>query len=132
MPSKIGITNIDTAFNESGTALANAARTITVNSSDITNKYRNGVQVILDVTAIANTPNIVLKISGKCPVSGKYYMILEGASISSTGTTIYTIFPEATAVGYSVVPNIMPKTWRVTVTHTDTDSITYSVGYNLS
>ncbi|RJQ25438.1 MAG: hypothetical protein C4589_11245 [Peptococcaceae bacterium] len=119
------------ATNQEGTALASAARTATISSVDLANNHKNGVHVILDVTAITTAPSITLKIEGKCPVSGKYYTILEGAAVTAVSTNIYKVFPAATAAANSVANDIIPKTWRITVTHANADSITYSVGYFL-
>lgn len=114
-----------------GTLLASAARTATISSSDVSNGRRNGIHIILDVTAITGAPSITLKIEGKDAASGKYYTILESAAITGVSTNIYKVFPAATAAANSVVNDVIPKTWRVTVTHTNADSITYSVGYSL-
>jgi len=119
------------ATNQEGTALASAARAATTSSDDISNNHKNGVHVVLDVTAITDTPSVTLKIEGQDPASGKYYTVLEGAAVTTISTNIYKVFPAATAATNSVANDIIPKTWRVTVTHADADSITYSVGYSL-
>ncbi|RJQ25520.1 MAG: hypothetical protein C4589_10990 [Peptococcaceae bacterium] len=119
------------ATSQEGTALASAARTATMSSPDLSNNHKNGVHVILDVTAITDTPSITLKIEGKDPASGNYYTILEGAAVATVNTNIYKVFPAATAAANAVANDIIPRTWRVTVTHADADSITYSVGYSL-
>lgn len=119
------------ATNEAGTALASAARTTTTNSSDLPNAHKNGVHVILDVTAITGAPSVTLKIEGKDPASGKYYTVLEGAAVTAVSTVVYKVFPAATAAANSVANDIIPKIWRITITHANADSITYSVGYSL-
>lgn len=121
----------DSVSNVTGTAFASAARTATVSSSDITNLGGKGVVVILDVTASADSPSITLKVEGKDPVSAKYYDILESAAVTGTSTNVYRVYPGLTAAANLTVSDVIPKTFRITMTHSDADSITYSVGYNL-
>ena len=117
------------------TLLASAARTATTNSSDQTNYNHRGVLVTLDVTAITDTPSIVLKIQAKDPVSSKYETLLEAAAVTATGTHSYVVYPAGDmAAAEDVVeaqPFPLPRTWRVSVEHADTDSITYSVGASM-
>jgi len=84
---------------------------------------------VLDVTEITSTPSITLKIEGK--VNGKYYTILEGAAVTTVSVNTYRVFPHLTAVANSIANDVIPKTFRITVTHANTNSITYSVGYSL-
>ena len=122
----------DSVSNVEGTALISAARTATVSSADITNLGGLGVTVVLDVTASASTPSVVLTIEGKDTLSGKYYNILTSAEVTGASTNVYRVFPGLTASPNLIVSSLIPKIFRVTVTHSDTDSITYSVGYSLS
>lgn len=115
----------------SGTALASAARTATVSSADITNYNGHGLLVFFDCTASAVTPSITLKIQGKDPASGKYYTILESAAITGTATNVYRVDPLLTAAANTIAKDLVPDTFRITMTHSDADSITYSVGYCL-
>lgn len=119
------------AKNIEGTALASAARTATVSSSDITNSYGQSIHVVLDVTASASTPSITLKIEGKDSLSGKYYTILESAAVTGASTNVYRVGPGLGSVSNLAVDDVIPKTFRITMTHSDADSITYSVGYSL-
>ena len=117
--------------NVAGIALASAARTATVSSVDILNDLAKGVHIVLDVTAVADTPSVVLKIEAKDPASGGYYTLLTGAAVTTVSTNIYKVYPGLTASVNAIVSDVVPKTFRVTLTHADTDSITYSVGYSL-
>lgn len=121
----------DSVSNVAGTALASATRTATVSSSDITNLGGRGVHVILDVTVDPSTASVVLTIEGKDPASGKYYTLLTSAAVNSVSTNIYKVYPGLTAASNLTVSDILPKTFRVTVTHADAESLTYSVGYSL-
>ena len=117
--------------NVEATALASAARTATTNSPDIVNYNGRGVVVILDITAFAATPVLTLSIEGKDPVSGGYYTILIGAAINVAGASrnIYVVYPGITETANVDVSFPLPRTFHITVTHGDADSVTYSVGY---
>lgn len=115
----------------SGTLLASAARTAAVNSSDKTNKGRaRGVVVIIDITAITDTPVVTVTIQGKDPVSGKYYTILASAGLDAVATTVLRVFPGATAAANLAANDSLPSTWRVSVAVADADPATYSIGYS--
>lgn len=116
-------------LNVEGVALASAARTATTNSADLVNKWKKGVIVVIDITAVTGTPSLTLKIQGKDPASGKYYDILTSAALTAVGTTVLKVFPGATAAANQVANDLVPKTWRVRVEHVTADSVTYSVGY---
>lgn len=118
------------ALNVDGTALVSAARTETTSSADLTNSWGKGICIVLDVTAVA-TSDVKVKIEGKDPVSGKYYTILESASVTTITTNVYKVYPALTAATNLVANDIVPKTFRITVTPANANSTTYSVGYSL-
>jgi hypothetical protein len=114
------------------TLLASAARTATTNSGDQPNiRGHRGVEVVINVSAAADTPSVVFTIQGRDPVSGEYYTILASAAVTGTGVTILRAFPGATAANNTVANFLLPAVWRVLATHADTDSITYSVSGTL-
>jgi hypothetical protein len=113
--------------NFESTLLASAARTATVASADQTNWNGKGAHVIINVTAIAATPSVVPTIQGKDPVSGSYYDILVGNAITATGMTVLKVYPGIGVVVAGAASDILPRVWRVNMTHADADSITYSV-----
>jgi len=121
----------DSLANAEGTALASAARTATVSSADITNLGGRGIHVVLDVTVDPASASIVLTIEGKDPASDNYYTILTSAAVTSVSTNIYRVHPDLTPAANLIVNDFIPKTFRITVTHADADSMTYSVGYSL-
>lgn len=126
-----GGTNFDRQkANYEATALASAARTASVNSSDLVNFNHRGVRVVIDVTAIAATPSVVFTITGKCSLSGKYYAILASVPIVGTGTTALTVYPGITPAANVKADEPLPRIWRVEAVHGDADSITYSVSAN--
>ena len=89
------------------------------------------LHVIIDVTAVTATPALTVKIQGKDPASGKWYDILVSTAIATVSTTVLKVGPALTAAANLVANDMIPSIWRVTVTHGDTDSATYSVGANL-
>lgn len=115
-------------LNEDITVFESAERKASVNSSDFENMKGRGVKVVIDVTATSDTPSVVFAIQGKDLTSGKYYDLLKSAAITSTGTTILTIYPHIDAETNISINDILPRFWRVTATHEDADAITYSVG----
>jgi len=119
------------AENATDTVLSSAARTASINSADQTNLNYRGVQVIIDATAASATPSLTVKIQGKDPVSGKYYDLITSAAITGISTTVLKVYPGITASANAAVSDVLPKTWRVSVTAANTDSITYSAVANL-
>ncbi len=125
-------------FNETGfdrarnnteeTVLTSAARTATTNSADFINHNAKGIKVVIDVSAIAATPSITVDIQGKDPISGNYYSLgLVSAAITTVSTNVIEVFPGISEVANQSLSRILPRTYRVVVTHADGDSITYSV-----
>ncbi len=124
-------------FNENGfdrkrgnteeTILASAARTSSVSSSDFTNFNAKGIKVVIDVTADPAAASVTFDIEGKDPISGNYYSLLTSAAVTAVGTTVLTVFPGIAETANLKASDILPRTYRVTATHADGDSITYSV-----
>lgn len=109
------------------TVFASAARTATPTAGDYTMHGRRGMHLVIDATAAAATPSVVPKIEAYDPVSGKWYTLLEGAAITGTGTTVLKVYPGITAAANVSASDVVPDRWRVSMTHADADSITYSV-----
>lgn len=123
-------TNVD------GTALASAARTATTSSPDIVNYNGDGIFVILRVSAIGTAPSLVVTVEGKDPVSGLYFALnVNPAAVIAVGTYVYEVGEGASgAAGGGVTQRTagqLPRVFRVTVTHGNANSVTYSVGYSL-
>lgn len=111
------------------TLLTSAARTATVSTADQQAYFASGVYVYVKVTAITDTPSVVLTLEGKLP-NGDYVTLLTAVAVTGTGTTVYLLHPDAGAAaeGVTKVVNFpIPLNWRVTMTHGDADSITYEV-----
>lgn len=112
--------------------LASGARTATVSSTDQTNHNARGVMVTLDVTALADTPSVVLTIEAK--MGDKYEVLLTSAAVTATGVHTFIVYPGCGAAANDVtVVNAypLPRTWKVKVTHGEGSSITYDVQASL-
>jgi hypothetical protein len=132
-PFKVGLVGSDgetAGINAVGTAMASAARTATNNSGDLTNASGRSLHVVLDVTT-AGTGSITMTIQGKDETSGKYYTILAGAAVTTITTNVYRVGRGFTAAANAIANDIVPRTFRILVTHNNANSITYSVGYSL-
>lgn len=101
----------------------------TVNGADQKNINARGVQIGLNITAIAGTTTVTVAIQGKDAASGQYYTLLQSAAISVTGFTLLTLYPGAPSVANLSSPQVLPATWRVIVTVAGTTpSATATVG----
>lgn len=118
--------------NVEGTALASAARTTTTASSPLTNHNAAGVRIFINVTATSATPSITIAVQEQDPISGNWIDILVSAAITTTGQkTTLIVYPGTTVTANVSAAAPLPRTWRINATHSDADSITYSVGYCL-
>lgn len=120
-----------TRANVNLTLLASAARTTTLQSADQTNYNGSCVHVVLNVTS-AGTGSITLTVQGKDSVSSAYYTILSGAAVTTNSTNVYKVCPGITVAANVSAADILPRTWRIDVTHNNANSITYSVGASVS
>lgn len=117
--------------NNEGTVIASAAYTATQNSSTQTNYNARGVKLFISATAIAATPSVVFTVTARDPIdTATWVTLLTSAAITGISETVLTIYPGITAAANVSVSDILPRVWRVTATHGDADSITYSVGYS--
>lgn len=117
--------------NEQGVLMPSAARTATNNSETQANDYWRGVKVFIDATAKADTPSVVFSIQEKDHIGGDFKTILSSAAVTDaiTSPVVLTVYPGCAAVTNQVLNEPLPREWRVIATHSDGDSLTYSVGY---
>lgn len=112
---------------------ASAARTATptaVNFQSSPGVVPSVLHIVLDVTAIVTAPSIVLTVDALDDVSGKYYNILTSAAVTTVSTNVYRIGLGLTNSANLIVNDAIPDTLRITVTHANGNSITYSVAVN--
>lgn len=116
------------------TVYASAARTATPTAVTLQSGRYNYLHLVIDVTAIAATPSVVCTVDGQDPVSGKYYNLLTSAALTESGapyTRVLKIGPGLPVTANLSANDVLPDTIRVTMTHGDADSITYTVAANL-
>lgn len=116
--------------NQQATLLPSLARTATPTAATLTNEYHRGIVVTIDVTA-AGGGEITPTIQGVDPTSGKAYTILAGAAKSTTGTVVMRVYPGSAVAANLSANDVLPRDFKISVAHTDAQSITYSVGYAL-
>jgi hypothetical protein len=88
--------------------------------------------VILDVTAVVTAPSVTVAVAGVDRLSGKTWPIVSSAAILATGTTVLRIAPGLLAVANLIVSDILPPVVRVSVTHLNGNSITYSLSAHVT
>jgi hypothetical protein len=116
--------------------LESAARTATTNSAEIVNLVgARGILLYLDVTAKAASPNISA-VSIAVPVGATWKVVYTWGSLSiaDVSQSTFCVYPgAASAASWTAAPlqGPLPRRFRVTVTHDDADSITYSLRADL-
>lgn len=113
--------------------LPSAARTATPDTQefDLPAGY-SGLALVVDVTAVTATPSVTVKIEGVDRTSGKTWEILTGTAVTATGTSVLRVHPALTASAGATAKDVLPPVVRITATHLDADSITYSVAAHLT
>ncbi len=104
---------------------ASAARTAT--SSKTVAVRSSEALIFINVTAVTATPSVVFTIAGLSPESSTEYTILTSAAITATGLTVLRISPHLTAAANTIAKDMLPQAIKVTATHADADSITFSM-----
>jgi hypothetical protein len=87
--------------------------------------------LVFDSTAITSTPSVVPTIDGIDVTSGKTYNLLTGVAIATVLTRAFRIAPLLVAVANLTVQDYLPEKVRITMTHGNANSITYSVSAHL-
>lgn len=122
------------SYPSSGVILPSAARTATVVSPVLGATGASGLMLVVNVTSITLTPSVVFTIEGLVWPAGNTpgatpvaFTLLTSAAVTATGTTVLQVAPGLTPAANAAASSVLPDSWRVTATHGDTDSITYSV-----
>ena len=116
--------------NQDLTLITATSATTSQGSGDQTNYNARGIKVVLQTTAIG-TGSVTVTIQGKDAASGQYYTLLAGAAVTTNTTNVYTVYPGLTVAANSVANDVLPRTWRVTVTANNANAATYTVGASL-
>lgn len=116
---------------KSTTVYASAARTATPTAATVPAGRYNYLRVVIDVTAITSTPSVVCTIDALSPTSGKYYNLLTAAAVTATGTTVLNVGPALPVTNNVSANAVLADTLRITMTHGNSNSITYTVAAEL-
>jgi hypothetical protein len=122
--------------NASGVLLASAVRAATATTDPQQNQDARGILMYLNFTVQAGAETLTPEIQGYDPGSDTWATIHTAyTALSATGTYLLALFPAAlsqvpatTGQGKNMV---LPRTWRVVVTHSSTGNHTYSLSYSL-
>jgi len=106
---------------------ATLARTATPTAVNVVSQGRSHLHLVIDLTAITITPSVVPTIDALDTLSGKYYNLLTGVAITATGTTILKIGAGIGQLTNIAAADMLPGTFRVTMTHANANSMTYTV-----
>lgn len=124
------LTNLFTVDSEGrvGTVLISAARTTDQTSASLYSRGAAGLIATLVVTAKAATPSITFAIQAYDAASATWITLLTSAAITDVSSNRITVSPQVASSANVSLNGIIPDTVRIFVDHSDTDSITYSVG----
>ncbi len=111
------------------TLLSSAARTATTTSADFTNYNCKGAIFVVDITAVPGVETVQLEVQAGNSIVTKYIPVISGTTQSATGTTWVLLYPTTMgAANWNNYANgILPKTFRIKMTHSASGSFTYSV-----
>lgn len=120
------------------TVFASAARTATSTSSVFTlpggltasgRGSATGLLVIIDCTALALTPSVTFALETSSGPADAFAAVLTSTAVTTADTTtLMVVHPDAPNNRANLVDQgPLESLWRITATHADTDSITYSV-----
>lgn len=112
------------------TLYASAARTATPTAVTVPRGRYRAIKLVIDITA-GSTLSITPKIEGVDSVSGKVFALITGAALTGVSTTVLTVYPGATAAANLTVNDRLPDYLKVTVTHGNATSCTYTVAVHL-
>lgn len=106
-----------------------AARTASNFSADQSKTVEQKAHFIINVTVVPGTATITPIIEAK-DYSGIYYIILQGAAISTTGVTILKVGPGVGALVSGATNDYLPDIYRIRFVHSAGSSFTYGVTIN--
>jgi hypothetical protein len=95
----------------------------TFNSNIQMNDNCCGINLVIDIT-LATTATLQVTIQGYDSASGKFYTVLQSASLAAVATTVLTAFPGSTVTANLSANNMLPARWRVQAVVTGTVSAT--------
>ena len=113
--------------NYHATLLSSASRTATILTDGQHNLRARGVIVSVNVSS-AGTGSITATIQRYEPSTGTWVDMLASVAISTAVRTELTIYPGFTPAANVTATAVLPRLWRVSITHGNANAMTYSVG----
>ncbi len=113
------------------TLYASAARTATPAAVSFRCDRVKALRLVIDTTAVGVTPSVVVTVDGLDSLSGKYFNLLTSTAITAVSTRVLEVGPGLTASANLVANTYLPATVRVSMTHGNGVTITYSVAAHL-
>ena len=111
------------------TLLPSANRFASANTADqYATKDDKGITVFGVVSTLSSN-TLTFNIQGKRP-DGTYYTVLSSSPSAATGTFTLKLYPGMTASANASVSEPLPPVFRVTSTHTNANTATYSIQVN--
>lgn len=113
--------------------LSSDGRITTTNSSDLNNWNHSGLILFVDITGRDGSTTLTPNLHVQEPIEDNYVTVwTAAAALNSADTTAaYLFYPstntDAAALYTEAVDLTIGKVWRVAMTHSDTDPITYTV-----
>lgn len=86
-----------------------------------------GLILFINPSIIGVAPSVVFAIDGVDPLSGGTYNILTSAAVTTASNVVLRVHPALTAEANEVAKDALPPIFRISATHGNADSITYSV-----
>jgi CO/xanthine dehydrogenase FAD-binding subunit len=109
------------------------ARTATPTAFQLEGTQRNtAMVVVLGVTALSVGASVTVTVAGWDPNSQTSWPIISSAAVTAAGTTVLKISPGITTATNVAVADILPPQVLITVTHANSDSITYALSAHVT
>lgn len=123
------------AVKNAGVLLASGARTATTTTDAQDALQAMGIVLYVDWTVQAGAETITPTIQAQDPASGKWMdFVIPSAALSAVGVYVLVAYPAAltghTVANFTKSNAVLPRTWRLVITHSSTGAHTYSVGFN--
>ena len=136
----VGTQAVGEAWDQSNrevTLLSSSGRVTTTNASTQTNYWHRGLTLFVDVTGRDGSTTLTPNLQVQEPVGDNWITVwTAAAAINSADTSIaYLFYPsglaDAAELYTEAVDITIGRTWRATVTHNDTDPITYTASCSM-
>lgn len=121
----------DRLRNNLSTRLLAPATRAASQSLDRVNYNHRGIMLLLNVTAVAATENLVLKVRAKDPESGGFIDLIASAALTAIGLYRVAVYPGMAGVANVKADDVLPRDYNVQVLHSAAGNWTYSLAEQL-